>query len=136
MEDKELKGKEYWNSTRKNSGKGSRMTSEEIEKINQWIEMPSQFSNFDVRELSTNSHYAIFALYDITKELKVEDAVKPGIAYQYLKKRYKNVPIDQKQFSNIFAGKNNKKYFERTSEGLYYLTPEGENIAKEWMAEN
>ncbi|MGK7955535.1 MAG: hypothetical protein AB4063_09785 [Crocosphaera sp.] len=136
MEDKELEGEKYWKPKSRNSSKGSRITNEEIEKVNQWVEMPSQLSNFDVRELSPNSHYAIFALYDITKELKVENAVKPGIAYEYLTKRYKNIPIKKKQFSDIFARKNSNQYFERTSEGAYYLTQEGENTAKEWMTEN
>ena len=136
MEDKEIEGDKYWKPKSKNSSKSSYITNEERKKINQWIEMPSQFSDFDVRKLSPNIHYAVFALYDITKELKVEDAVKPGIAYEYLTKRYKNIPINKKQFSDIFARKNSNQYFQRTSEGAYYLTQEGEKIPKEWMNEN
>lgn len=135
IKDLELKGVDYRNFKRKSGRKNSRITKEENDKINQWINMPSKLKNFDIRKLSNNSHFAILALYDITKELKVETSVKPVLAYQYLKKRHETVSITQKSFSDALSAKNNKKYFEKTPEGLYYLTQEAEKLAEDWISE-
>ncbi|MDJ0579543.1 zinc ribbon domain-containing protein [Crocosphaera sp.] len=137
MADKELKGNSYWNSTRKNSNKASRITNEEIEKIDEWIDKNDELiDNFDIGKLNKHLEFAIFALYAITKKLNVENTVKPALAYEYLKKKYTTISVTKKRFGEILAGKNNKKYFEKTPEGLYYLTQEGENIAQELMTEN
>ena len=132
MQDPDLKGMEYWNSSRKNTSSGSRTTKEEVEKINRWLEKSSRFDNFDIRTLDSKVHLAILALYDITIELEVESAVKPALAYEYLIKRYKQVSATKKRFGETLAAKGNKKYFEKTPEGLYYLTPEAETIAETW----
>ncbi|WNZ25436.1 hypothetical protein HJG54_22990 [Leptolyngbya sp. NK1-12] len=136
MQDSDLKGIEYWSSTRRNSSQGSRTTREEIEKINQWIQKPSRFDDFDVRSLSNKSHLVVLALYDITKELKVEIAMKPALAYEYLIKRYKIVSATKKSFGETLATKGNKKYFEKTPEGLYYLTQEAEKLAESWVSQS
>jgi hypothetical protein len=134
MQDSDLSGSEYWNPTRKKSNRSPRVNKEDEQRIEQWIQMPSKFVNFDVRELKTTYELAIFALYDITKELKVETAVKPSLAYEYLTKRYKTVSISNKNFSNVLSDKKYKKYFEHTSEGLYYLTQEAESLAESWIS--
>ena len=97
MQDPDLKGMEYWNSSRKNTSSGSRTTKEEVEKINRWLEKSSRFDNFDIRTLDSKVHLAILALYDITIELEVESAVKPALAYEYLIKRYKQVSAGSSQ---------------------------------------
>ncbi|MEL4897879.1 hypothetical protein, partial [Crocosphaera sp. Alani8] len=135
IKDPELKGVEYWNYIRKNSRKNTRITKEESEKINKWTGMKSKLEKFDIRKLNSNSKIAIFALYDITRELKIESAVKPVLAYQYLKKRHETVSIGQKSFSDTLCAKTNKKYFQKTPEGLYYLTEEAEKIAQDWISE-
>lgn len=134
MQDSDLKGVEYWIQTRKNSSKGSRKTKDDSQKINQWIELQSRFDNFNVKNLSTAVEYALLALYDITKELKTEDAVKPGLAYEYLLKRYKTISVNQTNFTKALTNtKDSNKYFSRTSEGLYYLTPDGESFVENWL---
>ncbi|WP_421657340.1 hypothetical protein [Leptothermofonsia sp. ETS-13] len=123
MQDMDLSGLEYWNSTRKNTSRGSRITKEDTQKIDQWIQLPSKFEHFDVRTLGTAYKYALLALYDITKELKVQDAVKPGTAYEYLVKRYKTISVSKDSFSKSLTNtRDYRKYFSRTSEGLYYLS--------------
>jgi len=134
IQDSDLSGFEYWNSNRKKSNRVSRNTKEDLQKVEQWIQTPSTFENFDVRKLSNTVEFAILALYDITKELKVENAVKPAIAYEYLTKRYKTVPTKKKLFSDTLSHKRYENYFERTPDGLYYLTQEGEGIAKSWIS--
>ncbi len=137
MQDSDLKGVEYWNSTRKNSSKGSRKTKEDAQQIDQWIQMQSRFDSFDVRTLDTAAKYALLALYDITKELKVQDAVKQGLAYDYLVKKYKTVSVTKDSFSKALANiKDYGKYFSRTSEGLYYLTPDAESFVESWFIQS
>lgn len=132
IEDSELCGFVYSNSTRKKSSRGSRTTKEDSQKIEQWVQMPSKFDGFDVRELKTLAEYAIFSIYPITKELKILNAVKPSLAYEYLTKRY-TVPVQKKSFTDALSSKQNEKYFKRTPDGLYYLTQEADGIAENWM---
>jgi hypothetical protein len=134
MQDSDLSGSEYWNPTRKKYNRSPRATKEDEQRIEQWIQMPSKFDSFDVRKLNTRFDLVILALYDITKELKVETAVKPSLAYEYLTKRYKTVSITNKNLSDTLSDKKYRKYFERTSEGLYYLTQESESLAESWIS--
>lgn len=137
MQDSDLKGIEYWNSTRKHSNKSSRKTKEDAQKIDQWIQMQSKFDSFDIRTLDTAAKYALLALYDITKELKVENAVKQTLAYDYLIKKYKTVSVSKDSFSKALANtKDYGKYFNRTSEGLYYLTPDAESFVESWLIQS
>ena len=135
MQDSDLSGLEYWNSTRKKSNRSPRATKEDAQRVEQWIHTPSKFDSFDVRGLNNRSDLAILTLYDITKELNVENAVKPSLAYEYLTKRYKTVSITKKNLSDTLSDKRYKKYFERTSEGLYYLTQEAESLAESWTTQ-
>jgi hypothetical protein len=133
MQDSEIIGNHYWSKTRKNNSRISRISKEDTQKIEQWIQMPSKLNDFDVRTLKARLNFVIFAFYEITKELNVENAVKPSVAYGYLTQRYKTISVSQKGFSDTLSSKSNKKYFERTPEGLYFLTQEAENIGKGWI---
>ncbi|HEY9692316.1 MAG TPA: zinc ribbon domain-containing protein [Oculatellaceae cyanobacterium] len=133
MQDSDLSGFEYWGKTRKNTNRGSRITKEDSQKIEEWVQMPSRFDSFDVRTLDTAYKCALLALYDITKELKIQDAVKPGVAYNYLIKRYKTISVTKENFSKALSNtKEYSKYFSRTSEGQYYLSPEAESLVEGW----
>jgi hypothetical protein len=137
MQDADLSGLEYWNSTRKNSNRGSRITKEDTQKVDQWLQLPSRFDHFDVRTLGTTYKYALLALYDITKELKAQEAVKPGTVYEYLVKRYKTISVSKDNFSKALTNaRDYGKYFSRTSEGLYFLSPEAETLVAGWLSQN
>jgi len=137
MQDSDLSGFEYWGQTRKNTNRGSRITKEDTQKIDQWIQILSRFDNFDVRTLNTAYKCALLSLYDLTKELKIQDAVKPGLAYEYLVKRYKTISVSKDNFSKVLTNtRDYGKYFSRTSEGLYYLSPEAESLVEGWISQN
>lgn len=123
----------YSSSTPKAGNKVPRMNKEDIQKLEQWIQIPSRFDNFDVRAIDTAAKWALLALYDITKELNVQQAVKPGIAHEYLLRRYKTVPVNRDALSRALRDKDYKKYFSRTSDNLYYLTNEGEGVVESWL---
>jgi hypothetical protein len=44
------------------------------------------------------------------------------------------VPVKKKLFSDTLSHKRYENYFERTPDGLYYLTQEGEGIAQGWIS--
>lgn len=134
MQDLDLSGSEYWNSTRKKSSRTSRVIKEDSQKVEKWIQMPSKFASFDVRQLKNTAEHAIFALYAITKELKVETAVKPALAYEYLTKKYQTISCKMKLFSDTLSHKRYENYFRHTPEGLYYLTQDAENLAESWIS--
>jgi hypothetical protein len=136
MRDSESIGSDYWNSNRKKPHRSHRVTKEDSQKVEEWIQMSSKLSEFDVRDLEKRYELAIFAIYDITKELKAETAVKPALIHEYLTKRYRTVSITTKQLSDVLSGKGYKKYFERTVEGSYYLTKEAESIGKNWIGKD
>lgn len=137
MQNQDIIGFEYSKSTRKNSSRSSRITKEETQKIEEWLQLPSRFDSFDVRKLDTGVKYALFALYDIIKELKTQDAVKPGLAYEYLTKRYQTVSVKKDNFTKALTNtKDYSKYFGRTHENLYYLTSEAESLVEEWLNED
>jgi hypothetical protein len=136
MQDTDLKGVEYWNSGRKNSSKGTRTTKEDSQKIEDWIKIASKFDcdSFDVRKLKTGAEYALLAVYDITKELKTQESVKPALAYEYLVQRYKTVSVTKEKFRKALTNtKNYSKYFSHTSDSSYYLTQEAERLVEEWI---
>ncbi|MHC5932706.1 hypothetical protein [Nostoc sp.] len=137
MQNQDVIGFEYSKSNRKNSSRSSRITKEETQKIEEWLQLPSRFDSFDLRKLDTAVKHALFALYDIIKELKTQEAVKPGLAYDYLTKRYQTVSVKKDNFTKALTNaKDYSKYFGRTHESLYYLTSEAESLVEEWLNED
>jgi hypothetical protein len=136
MQDEEVKGVEYWSSNRKSITRVSKITKELEQEIDDWIIKPSRLEKFDVRKIKTAADYALFAIYDITKEIKEKESVKPVIAYTYLVKRYKTISIIQNKFTTVLSNKAYSKYFERTSDGSYYLTQEAESTVEKWIEED
>ncbi|MEM7760720.1 MAG: hypothetical protein AAF298_21695 [Cyanobacteria bacterium P01_A01_bin.40] len=136
IKDPELKGAEYWNPRKRNSS--PRTNKEEEQRIGQWIKMESSFDNynFDVRKLKSAADFAILALYQLTKELKVEESVKPALAINYLFKRYTTISKSKRTIKESLAHKNYNKFFCRTDEGKYYLSPEAEKLAESWLTES
>jgi hypothetical protein len=136
MQDEEVRGVEYWSSSRKSITRASKITKEMEQEIDEWIIKPSKLEKFDVRKIKTAADYALFAIYDITKEIKEKESIKPIIAYTYLVKRYKTISIIQNKFTTVLSNKAYSKYFERTSDGSYYLTQEAESTVEKWIEED
>ena len=134
IKDDSLKGFAYWEAA-KSRAKRAKINSDDLATLSEWLKMPTKCDNFDVRTFTKTYHWPMFALYDLTKVLCVQNAVKPALAYKYLTERYKTVSIKRSQFSQAMSRKENADKFKRTSEGLYYLTPEAEKLIEKWVAE-
>lgn len=131
----DIKGVDFTEISKRTSS-SSRFTKEDKQMVNDWISKESSFSSFDVRTLKKVYDYAIFALYDITKVIKIAESVKPSLAYEYLVQRYPQVSVTRKSFTNALNGPQNKQYFGRTPNGEYYLMQNAESIAKKWLDES
>ena len=136
MQNEELKGTEYWNPKKRTSS--SRTNQEDIQKIDQWIVRESRFDhqNFDIKKLNKAYEYAILALYDLTKELNVEQSIKSNCAVDYLMKRYTTISKTKKVIQDAFSSKSYSNYFCRTDNKTYYLTPEAEKLAESWLTDS
>lgn len=134
IDDPEIVGYRYWES-KSRPGSGGRTLKSEKEKIQAWLGIESPCDNFAIRSLETATDHAMLALYDITKCLKVENAVKPGVAYEYLKARHKTISLERRTFRDALSrgSKGKDRRFGRTSEKLYFLTPEAEEMVKTWV---
>jgi hypothetical protein len=134
IQNTESEGFKYWNAPRKRTSSGSRINKDDIQQIDEWTQMSSRLSNFDTRKLDATVKCALFAIYDITKELKIKDAIKPGLAYEYLIKRYKTISAKKGNFTKAMTNtRDNSKYFSRTHEGAYFLTTEAESLVESWL---
>lgn len=101
--------------------------------IKGWINIPSSLEKFDIKSLSKVADFALFAIYDITKEIGEVASVKPTIAFAYLEKRYKTIPISKEKFRKIVSAKSYVTLFSKAPDGSYFLTSKGEEKAKKLL---
>jgi hypothetical protein len=129
MQDDDVKGFIYWEAPKPRAKRASG-SKEETKKVEQWLTQSSDLEQYDVRKLNTYTDICMFTLYDLTKILKVVEAVKPSSAYKYVKTRYKTLTLTTNQFASTLRRKENEEKFQKTADGLYFLTELGENIIK------
>lgn len=135
MQNAEKHGHPYWEgSTRSTAAGRSRIDGEDRAKVAQWVQMPSRCAEFDIRTLNAAHEVAMFALFDITKVLQGDSAVKPAVAYEYLKSRYKTISVEAHTFRTVLSRKSHSDKFQRTDEGKYYLTQSAEQTVQSWLA--
>lgn len=129
MDDTGVEGYAYWKNKSKPSKKRSPSNKEDETKLQQWLEMSTNFDDFDIRKLKSAANLAAFAIWIITKQLEVKRAVKPKDAYNYLKGKYKTISVGPNSFSSALS--RNPDKFTRTQEGEYFLTEEAEREVEE-----
>ena len=126
IDDEGVKGIAYWKKEKsKTSRKRGYLNQTDEQNIAEWVTEKTSVDEFDIRKLTTGTTFAAFALWILTKELKVETSVKPKVAFEFLKQKYKNISVKQSTFSSALR-KNSNKWFKKTPEGLYFLSEIGE----------
>ncbi len=120
----------------KQGNRGSRNKSDEMNLLNEWKSKHSTLESFDIRSLGTIVNYALFSLYEITKEIKVAESVKPTLAFKYLEMRYKTISVKKEAFVKALTKKENKTLFGKTGDQGYFLTPKGELDIKKLLGIN
>lgn len=131
IEDRTKSGFRDWDKAVKPRNKGSKR--EDIQEVNSWVDMPLDLGVFDIRSLKKPTHYALFGIWLITKKLEVAKAVKPGVVYEFLKRRFVAISVNSGKINRALTRRYNASFFQKTSEGLFYLTPEGESKVLQWL---
>ena len=129
MQNPDLVGYDMNSQSKRSSKRAAKVNKDDERQIEEWLKMNSKYDNYDVRKFTKVLDWIFLALYDITKELKAVEAVKPSIAYKYLVARYRTVPVNSEAFRKTLASPSYNKKFNKTTEGLYYLTQDGEKEA-------
>lgn len=130
---KDISGYAYWEPSTRSGAVRSRIGKDDRTRILEWVQKESRCSAVNIRKHQTAHELAMFAIYDLTKELKFAEAVKPAVAYEYLKERYKTIPISIGAFTSCLCRKAHAGRFKKTEDGLYYLTPEAEEVVESWI---
>lgn len=107
----------------------------ELEIIGSWLEMNIDLpTSFDVRRLGGATDWTLFAIYVLTKLLKVDETVNPGTAYAFISKKYPILSVKRKNFINTLS--RDKSNVQRSVSGGYSLTERGEAKIKQLIENN
>lgn len=123
----------YWKTSSKPAQKRQRLNREEQTVVDQWASLDLNIGNLDVRQLGKTTNVVMFTLWAITKGINVVPAVKPIMAFTYLAKKYPTVSVTANTFSRAFTRKYNEKYFQKNSNGLYFLSTVAERLVESWL---
>jgi len=133
IEDETKKGFVDWDKPGKPRAKQSRLNSQYEQQLDLWVDLDTGINNFDIRSLKRATNYAMFSLFILTKKLNVTRAVQPILIFQYLKRKFSSIPVSQKSIANALKRPYNAKFFEKTADGSFYLTVEGESKIRGWL---
>jgi hypothetical protein len=131
LQDDKILGFDLTSGSTKHTNYAPRVNKEVQENIEKWIIMPSRLNSLDIRSIDKNLKLCIVAIFDLTRELKVEQAVTASIAYDYLLKKYKTIPINQRAFKDALCSKSSAKYFSKGADGKYFTTMEADAIVED-----
>jgi hypothetical protein len=107
-------------------GKRGPMNKEEQQRVDAWVTESVDLGTFDHRSLGSPTNYALFALWLITEKVKTANNAKANEAYNYIKHKFENIPITQKQFTDALS-KGNGKNFKKAG-AQWFLTPDGQKV--------
>ncbi|KAB8333555.1 hypothetical protein SD80_012855 [Scytonema tolypothrichoides VB-61278] len=130
VEDRTIAGFRDWDKPGKPRNRSGKTDGGEVAS---WIDMHVEMDGFDIRLLKKPTHYALFGYWLLTKKLEVAKAIKPNVVYEFLKRKYVAISVTSRTFSGALNRPYNASFFQRTSEGLFYLTPEGEKRVLDWL---
>jgi hypothetical protein len=133
MNDKSKEGFPYWQGASKVGVKTGSISKEEQHFLDNWVKQEVDIGKIQVKDLKSPMQGAMFAIWSITKLLKVAPAVKPKIAFSYLTKRYTTVSFSLKSFTDVLGRSYNSHLFKKNQDGLYYLTREAEEQVSSWI---
>jgi hypothetical protein len=102
------------------------MNKEEQQRVDAWVTESVDLGTFDHRSLGSPTNYALFALWLITEKVKTANNAKANEAYNYIKHKFENIPITQKQFTDALS-KGNGKNFKKAG-AQWFLTPDGQKV--------
>lgn len=119
-------GFQYWNPSAKSSrGATSRLSKEEQAVVEEWITKDVDLGKIQIAALGPTD-LATVALWLLTHRLNVTRAVKPGLAYEYLSRKFSTIRADRHGFTDALGkSSRNRGRFGRNDKGEYFPTPDG-----------
>jgi hypothetical protein len=129
INDDDIEGYAYWDT--KPGRKRASMNKDDEKEVKEWVGMEVNIGGIDVRSLGNATNHAMFAVWSITRGLRLIDAVKSVMAYAYLTQKYSTVSVKYNAFGKALS--QNKAKFSKNPSGLYYLTPEAEGEVESWI---
>lgn len=134
MEDSSLQG--WTKDTARSIGGGKRgpLSRNDAGEVDAWTAENVDAGSIDIRTLDTARTCAMFALWAITKHLRKAEAVRPKIAYAFMKRKYTTISVSSAAFKDALSAKSGQKYFKGIGDGSYFLTPAGEARVGAWRS--
>jgi hypothetical protein len=128
--DKAKKGFD-WRASAKPHRNGGGASNDEKSLVQGWVDLDIDIGKIDVKGLK-GTHQAMFALWSLTTVLKVVKAVKPMLAYSYLKQKYTTIGGKQTSLSSAMTHERNRKLFGKNDKGEYFPTAESDVLVETW----
>lgn len=134
MEDENVDaGFEYWTRSPSSGTKRQRHSKDDKDKLKEWVLEDVQIGKLEVCDITKPRDYAMVALFIIIHQLQKAQAVSWNDAYYFFKEKFQTISVTSQAFSRAMANPNNTKYF-RQSGAQYFLTSEGQQTVKSWIA--
>ncbi|WP_375443733.1 hypothetical protein [uncultured Fibrella sp.] len=126
-------GHNYWNRPANSASPSSILTKEDKAKVTSWIKEPVALGKLDIRDVKIAREYALLAYWIITVHLKKANSIKWNEAMFYLTSKYDTTSVTGNSFSKAMSSKEAEKFFNKSGEGLYYLTTDGQKLVESWI---
>lgn len=125
-------GNAYWSRPASPQVQKSRLSGDDKKRVETWVIEPVELGQLDIRDIKIARDYALLGFWIITFHLKKAKAIKWNEVIHYLTKKFETVKVEGHSFSKSIS--KNEKFFTKTSEGAYYLTPDGQRIVEGWIS--
>ena len=135
MGDESKVGQPYWSRPTTVSKQPSVLSKDDKSKVAGWAKESGaiDLGKLDIRDVTVARDYALLSLWIIIHRLKSASAIKWNEAFLFLTSKYDNTSVNGNAFTKAMAAKENEKFFTKNGEGLYFLTPTGQQVVEDWV---
>lgn len=92
-------------------------------------------NKLDVRNIRSGRDAALLALWTLTVNLNKVKAAPIYLLLYYLNKKFTTISVTQVAVSkSITQSKEADKYFQKNSDGEYFLSPAEQKLVEEWIS--
>ena len=134
LENDTEKGYAYASRIATTNVKRHKLSREDKLKFESWTSENVDLGKLDIRDVTTGRDAALVALWIITLHLKKGDAFMWNEAMHYFLKKYSTVSVTSKAAAKAVNSKDNEKFFQRNTEGEFYLSPAAQKLVEGWIS--
>lgn len=127
-------GFDYSKKSTTNTIKRLRISGDERSLVVEWIKDEVALGKLDVRDVKTGRDAALLALWIITVKLEKTKASYIHLFMEYLNKKFTTISVTSPAVNKaLTVSKESEKYFQKTSDGKYFLSTVGQQLVEEWI---